>query len=172
MQNLSKEAHEILEGKAISLAEEVDWAEVHILVAEIEEMEGLEPGSLKEAMRQGDWELWKKAMEEELTMLGDTGTWELVDPPNNVNVVGSKWVFKAKKDAAGNVVRYKARLVAQGFSQVPGVDYFDTFAPVAKLASICAILAIAAARNMEIHQIDIKGAFLNGKLTDDERIYM
>jgi len=63
-------------------------------------------------------------------------------------------------------------LVAQGFSQVPGVDYFDTFAPIDKLASICAVLAIAAACNMEIYQIDIKGAFLNGKLTGNERIYM
>jgi len=73
---------------------------------------------------------------------------------------------------AGNVVYYKVHLVAQGFSQVPGVDYFDNFAPVAKLASIHAVLAIVAARNMEIHQIDIKGAFLNGKLTDNECIYM
>jgi len=77
-------------------------------------------------------------------------------------------VFKAKKNAAGNVVCYKARFIAQGFSQVPGVDYFDTFAPVAKLASIHAVLTIAAACNMEIHQIDIKRAFLNGKLTNDE----
>ena len=70
------------------------------------------------------------------------------------------------------MVRYKAHLVAQGFSQVPGVDYFDTFAPVAKLASIHVALAIAAANNMEIHQIDIKGAYLNRKLNSDEQIYM
>ena len=107
-------------------------------------------------------------MEEELTMLGDTRTWELVDSPNNVNVVGLKWVFKAKKDAAGNVVHYKACLIAQGFSQVPGINYFDTFVPVAKLASICTVLAIATACNMEIHQINIKGAFLNGKINNDE----
>ena len=135
-------------------------------------MEKLEPGNLREAKGQVDWELWKKAMEEELTMLNDAGTWELIDPPTGVNIVGSKWVFKAKKDAAGNVIHYKARLVAQGFSQVPGVDYFDTFAPVAKLASIRAVLAIAAAQDMEIHQIDIKGAYLNRKLTENERIYM
>ena len=77
-----------------------------------------------------------------------------------------------KKDAAGVVVQYKARLVAQGFSQVPGVDYFDTFAPVARLASTRTVIAIAAAENLEIHQIDIKGAYLNGELTDEERIYM
>ena len=108
-------------------------------------MEKLEPGNLREAKGRVDWELWKKAMEEELTMLNNAGTWELIDPPTGVNIVGLKWVFKAKKDAAGNVICYKARLVAQGFSQVPGVDYFDTFAPVAKLASIRAVLAIAAA---------------------------
>ena len=112
------------------------------------------------------------AMKEEITMLEAAGTWELVDAPAEANIVGSKWVYKAKRDAAGNVVRYKARLVAQGFSQVPGVDYFDTYAPVAHLPSIRTILAIAAARNLEIHQIDIKGAYLNGKLTDDEVIFM
>jgi len=70
------------------------------------------------------------------------------------------------------VVCYKACLVAQGFSQIPGINYFDTFAPVAKLASIKVVLAIAATWNMEIHQIDIKGAYLNGKLTNDKQIYM
>jgi len=86
--------------------------------------------------------------------------------------VGPKWVFRAKKDTAGNVVRYKAQLVAQGFSQVPGVDYFDMFAPVARLASIRAILAVTAVNDYEIHQIDIKGAYLNGVLTPSEVIYM
>jgi Reverse transcriptase (RNA-dependent DNA polymerase) len=69
-------------------------------------------------------------------------------------------------------VRYKVRLVAQGFSQVPGVDYFDTYAPAAKLASIRTVLALAAAKDMELHQIDIKGTYLNGELTDKETIYM
>ena len=86
--------------------------------------------------------------------------------------MGSKWVFRVKKNAAGNVVRYKARLVAQGFSQVPGVDYFDTFAPVARLASIRAVLAFAAAENLETGQIDVKGAYLNGELSADEVVYM
>lgn len=81
-------------------------------------------------------------------------------------------MFRAKKDAAGNIVRHKARLVAQGFSQVPGVDYFDTYAPVAKLASIRTVLALAARLDLEIHQIDIKGAYLNGELTGNEVIYM
>ena len=83
-----------------------------------------------------------------------------------------KWVFHAKKDAAGNVVHYKAWLVAQGFSQVPSIKYFNTFTPVAHLASICAVLTVAAVNDYEIHQIDIKGAYLNGILTASEVIYM
>ena len=105
-------------------------------------------------------------------MLRAAGTWEVIDKPDGVNVVGSKWVFRAKKDVAGNVIRYKARLVAQGFSQVPGVNYFNTFAPVAHLASIRTVLAYAAAEDYETGQIDIKAAYLNGELTEDEVIFM
>ena len=89
------------------------------------------------------------------------GTWELIDLPKNANLVGSKWVFHAKKDTTGNVVRYKAWLVAQGFSQVPGVDYFDTYAPVAKLVSIRTVLALAAHQDMELHLL----RFLSSSLT-------
>ena len=96
----------------------------------------------------------------------------MVNSPPRANIIGSKWVFQAKKDAARHVVQYKAQLVAQGFSQVPGVDYFDTFAPVACLASIQAVLPIAAVNDLEIHQIDIKGAYLNRVLTSQEIIYM
>jgi hypothetical protein len=116
--------------------------------------------------------LWEKAIEEELLTLQCAGTWMLVDAPKGANVVGSKWVFQAKKDAGGKVVRYKARLVTQGFSQAPGVDYFDTFTLVARLTSIRTVLAFAAAENYETGQIDIKGAYLNGKLTANETIYM
>ena len=144
----------------------------YALAAEISEAEALEPQTLKEARSRPDWPLWEKAINEELATLRATGTWELVDIPSNANLVGSKWVFQVKKDTAGHVVWYKARLVAQGFSQVPGVDYFDTFAPVARLSSIRAVLAIAAVENLEIHQIDIKGAYLNGVLTSQETIYM
>ena len=151
-----------------------DWMMVMegAMMAQTSEMEALEPPSLAAAKKSPDWPAWEKAIYEELEVLKAAGTWKSVDPPSGANIVGSKWVFRAKKDAAGVVVRYKARLVAQGFSQVPGVDYFDTFAPVARLSSIRTVLAIAAAQNLEIHQIDIKGAYLNGELTDDEVIYM
>ena len=81
-------------------------------------------------------------------------------------------MFCAKKDAAGHVVCHKACLVAQGYSQVEGIDYFDTFAPVATLVSIRTVLAMAAQSNLELHQINIKGSYLNRMLTNDEVIYM
>jgi hypothetical protein len=77
-----------------------------------------------------------------------------------------------KKDVAGNIVHYKACLVAQGFSQIGGIDYDDMYVPVAKLASTCAIIAMANRLGFEMHQIDIKGAYLNGKLQDNEVLYM
>ena len=80
--------------------------------------------------------------------------------------------FVPKKNGSGVIIQYKAHLVTQGFSQVPGVNYFDTFTPVAKLVLIHAILAIAAGDDLEIHQIDIKGVYLNGELTDCKIIYM
>jgi Reverse transcriptase (RNA-dependent DNA polymerase) len=120
----------------------VDWmmaahfAEEYAMVVEISNVEALEPQSLAEAKCRPDWPLWEKAIYEELATLKEMGTYELVKPPADANIVGSKWVFRAKKDAAGTVVCYKGRLVAQGFSQVPGIDYFDTFAPVTKLVPI------------------------------------
>ncbi|GLB45851.1 putative reverse transcriptase (RNA-dependent DNA polymerase) [Lyophyllum shimeji] len=168
-----EEPTRVLEGEG-----EADWmmaadfAEEYAMAAEIGDAEALEPRSLAEAKRCPDWPLWEKAIQEELATLRDAGTWEVTEAPAGANIVGSKWVFRAKKDAVGNVVRYKALLVAQTFSQVPGVDYFDTFAPVAKLASIRAVLALAAAEDMEMHQIDIKGAYLNGELTSRETIFM
>jgi len=144
----------------------------YALAAETSYAEGLDPQSLAEVKRRSDWPLWESAIKEELALLETTGTYELTEAPPDANIVGSKWVFRIKKDAAGNAVRFKARLVAQGFSQVPGVDYFDTFAPVARLASIRSVFAMAARLDMELHQIDIKGAYLNGELTSRERIYM
>jgi len=102
----------------------------YALAAEISQAEALELRTLTEAHARADWSLWNKAIHEELEILRATGTWVFGATPPNANVVGSKCVFKAKKDAAGNVVRYKARLVAQGYSQVPSIDYFNTYHPL------------------------------------------
>ena len=149
-----------------------DFADEYAMLAEISEIEAFESHTLTEAKCHPDWPLWEVAIHEELETLRKAGTWELTEAPQGVNIVSSKCIFCAKKDTAGNVICYKARLVAQGFSQVLGVNYFDTFAPVAKLASIRAVLAIAAANDLEMHQIDIKGAYLNGVLTNRKVIYM
>ena len=94
------------------------------------------------------------------------------EAPPGANIIGSKWVLKAKKDTASNIIHYKARLIAQGFSQISGVDYNNTYEPVAKLASTCAIITMANCLGFKMHQIDIKGAYLNGKLQDNEVLYM
>jgi hypothetical protein len=120
-----------------------------------------EPRMYKEAMAREDQEEWKKAMEEELEVLMEMGTWDLidiVDAPPGTHVIGSRWVFHRKRDAAGNIIRYKAHLVAQGFSQAYRVDYFETYSPVVKLQSFCILLSFAAWNSWPMWQLDIKGA--------------
>ncbi len=124
------------EGGVVEDEDDSDWEEVYAFVVETGAAEGIEPQSLAEAKRLPDWPEWDRAMKEEIATLERTGTYIEVEAPQGVNIVGCKWVFRLKRDASGNIVRRKARLVAQGFSQVPGVDYFDTYAPVAKFASI------------------------------------
>ena len=130
-----------------------------------------EPTTYKEAINhESNSEIWKKAIQEEMDSLEKNETWDIVERPPGTNVVGSKWIFKEKRDADGEISRYKARLVAQGFSQQEGVDYDDTYAPVAKYSSIRTVLAIANELNLEVHQMDVKTAFLNGDIDTD--IYM
>ena len=111
-------------------------------------------------------------MQKELVALEKARTWTIVECPPNVNVVGCKWVFQIKRNANGEIDKYKARLVAKGYSQVYGVDYYDTYAPVAHLASLCTILAITTRNNWDIDIFNFQSAFLNGKLDADEVIYM
>ena len=98
------------------------------------------------------------------------GTWKLIDKPPSLVPIVNKWVYTKKRDKEGNVVKYKAQLVAKGCTQQPGHDYLETHSPVIRMESIRAILAIAATRKLHMHQMDIKGAYLNGTLK--ERVYM
>jgi len=129
-----------------------------------------EPKTYKEAMLGPDKEEWKKAMEEEYSSLVDKGTWEIIQKPRGAKVLDAKWVFKIKKNADGNVERYKARLCIRGFRQQFEIDYFETFSTVCRYESIRLILALAAAEGWSMMQFDIKTAFLNGDL--EEEVFM
>ena len=105
-------------------------------------------------------------MQEELTALARNQTWTLVPSPPNIDVIGSRWVFKVKQRADGSLERYKARLVAQGFNQRTGIDCGDTYSPVVKPATIRTVLTYALSKNWHIHQLDLKNAFLHSFLTE------
>ena len=129
-----------------------------------------EPCNINEAWNGRNSAEWKKATESEYESLVDNHTWDLVPPPDDKNIIGSKWVFKVKRNADGTVQKFKARLVAQGYTQSPGIDYDEVFAPVVRYTSIRTLLAVANICNWEIHQMDAKTAFLQGNL--NEEIYM
>ncbi len=113
---------------------------------------------------------WRAAMMEEMEALDKNNTWVITTLPPNKKVVGCKWIFTVKQTSEGKVERYKARLVAKGYSQTYGVDYDETFAPVAKMNTIRAIISIAANKGWSLFQMDVKNAFLHGDL--QEEVYM
>ena len=104
---------------------------------------------------------WKAAMDLEMHAILGNNTWTLVPCPSRVNTIGCRWIFRHKLDSAGKLERYKARLVAQGFSQLPGLDYDETFSPVVKPATIRTVLSIAISPSWPIHQLDLKNLFLS-----------
>ncbi|WVZ84668.1 hypothetical protein U9M48_031673 [Paspalum notatum var. saurae] len=113
---------------------------------------------------------WVNAKHEELENFERNHVWDLVEPPPNYRSIGTKWVFKNKQGENGMVVRNKARLVAQGFCQKEGIDYEETFAPVARLEAIRILLTFAASKGFKLQQMDIKSAFLNGFI--EEEVYV
>ncbi|KAJ9513534.1 hypothetical protein QJQ45_006176 [Haematococcus lacustris] len=128
--------------------------------------------TVAEALASPQADMWIEAMNAELASLHSNQTWSLEERPANARVLPTKWVLKVKRDAAGNVERYKARLVAKGYFQQSGVDVGDVYAPVSKHTTLRALLAKAAAENMEVHQLDFETAFLNGVLEEHEVIYV
>ena len=111
-----------------------------------------------------------EAMKVKYEALMKNETWDLVPYPNENNVIGNKWTYKVKFNSVGDIEKYKARLVAKGFAQKYGVDYEETFAPVAKMPTVRIILSLSAAQGWKVFQLDVKSAFLNGDL--DVEIFM
>ena len=125
------------------------------------------PTTLKDVLASPEKDKWIEAMKKEMKSLNDNDVWDLCHLPEDKNVVGSKWVFKLKTGAEGTVVRYKARLVAQGFSQKFGTDYDETFCPVVRLESLRTLVALSVQYGLKLHQIDVTTAFLNGELKEE-----
>ena len=125
--------------------------------------------SLKEAKNSPDWPEWEKAMKTELDLLSEKGPWELVQKPPDVVPISNKWVFIKKQNKEGDVIRYRARLVAKGCAQRPGFNYTETFSPVIRMDTLCVILALVPKKGLQLHQMDVKGAYLNGTLQETTR---
>ncbi|RVW71217.1 Retrovirus-related Pol polyprotein from transposon TNT 1-94 [Vitis vinifera] len=136
------------------------------IVLQIEE----DPKTYKEAMASRDVAFWKEAINDEMDSIMSNQTWELVDLPPGSKPIGCKWVFRRKYHTDGMIQTFKARLVAKGFKQREGIDYFDTYVPVARTTSIRILFALASIHNLFVHQMDVKTAFLNGDL--NEEVYM
>ncbi|GJR82913.1 zinc finger, CCHC-type containing protein [Tanacetum coccineum] len=121
-------------------------------------------------MKSQDVALWKEVINNEMDSIMGNNTWVLTDLPPGYRPLGCKWIFKIKLKVDGTVEKFKARLVIQGFKQKSGIDYFDTYAPVARISTIRLRIAMASMHSLIIHQMDVKTTFLNGKL--EEEVYM
>ena len=129
-----------------------------------------EPASIEDVLQSPKKDKWMNAMEQEMKSLKENEVWELVELPKDRKTVGCRWVYKLKSGPDGSIDRYKARLVAQGFSQKYGTDYDETFCPVVRLESLRTMIALAVQHGLKLHQVDVTTAFLNGKL--EEEVYM
>lgn len=129
-----------------------------------------EPRTLSKALSGPEAQKWKEAANEEYSSLIKNGTWKLTTLPQNRKAISNRWIFKRKYDQDGNISRYKARLVVRGFSQIAGLDYLETFAPVIKFTTVRIVLALVAQLDLECHQMDVKTAYLNGEV--EEELYM
>ncbi|GKD68078.1 retrovirus-related pol polyprotein from transposon TNT 1-94, partial [Tanacetum coccineum] len=124
----------------------------------------MEPKKLIEALKEEGWII---AMQEELNQFERNKVWALVPKPHGKTIIGTKWIWKNKMDKKGIVIKNKARLVSQGYNQQEGIDYEETFAPVARLEAIRIFLAYAAYMGFMVYQMDVKSAFLNGKISEE-----
>ncbi len=130
-------------------------------------MNVVEPYSYKEANESSEW---KTTMKQEYDSIIRNNTWELVELPRGKQTIGCKWLYKLKINANGTIEKLKARLVAKGYSQQEGIDYDETFSPVAKLNTIRMIISLDTKHHWMIHQLDVKYSFLNGDLKEEIQV--
>jgi len=128
------------------------------------------PVSFRQAMKSNNSKIWFDDMKQELKSMDDNKVWDLVKLPKGSKRVGWKWVFKTKRDSKGNIERYKARLAAKGYTQKDDIGYKETFSPISKKDSLRIVMTLVAHYDLELHQMDVKTAFLNGDL--EEEVYM
>ncbi|GJR86729.1 putative ribonuclease H-like domain-containing protein [Tanacetum coccineum] len=128
----------------------------------------VEPKNFKSAATE---DCWFQAMQEEIHEFDRLDVWELVPPPDSAMIIALKWIYKVKLDEYGDVLKNKARLVAKGFRQEEGLDFEESFAPVARLEAIRIFIANAASKNMTVYQMDVKTAFLNGELKEEVYVH-
>ncbi|KAL4035072.1 hypothetical protein IC575_003746 [Cucumis melo] len=141
--------------------DKIDYAK---LIANICYTSSIEPTSINEAFKD---DFWINAMQEELLQFQRNNLWTLVPKPDKANIVGTKWILKNKTDEKRSITKNKARLVAQDYSQVEGVDFDETYALVATLKAICLLLSISCIRKFKLYQMDVKSSFLNGYLNEE-----
>ena len=125
-----------------------------------------------QAMAGPNRDLWRTAMEEEISAQEENGTWVIEKPPKGAKKIGSRWVLKRKRNRRNYIRKYKGRIVAKGCSQIEGVHFGETFAPTLRMQSLRIILAYAAYKGWSLRQLDVKTAFLIPTLPDSEVIYM
>ncbi|KAG7564293.1 Integrase catalytic core [Arabidopsis suecica] len=157
--------------KKINSSEKSAISDDYILCqVEFGEWDIKDPVSYSQAMKDVNSDKWIDATKDEIDSMVKNEVWDIVPLPEGHKAVGCKWIFKTKLDCNGNVERYKARLVAKGFNQKEGTDYSETFSPVSRKDSLRIIMALVAHYDLELHQMDVKTAFLNGDLL--EEVYM
>ncbi|KAL0325017.1 UNVERIFIED_CONTAM: Retrovirus-related Pol polyprotein from transposon TNT 1-94 [Sesamum radiatum] len=129
-----------------------------------------DPKTFDKAMKSHDVAFWKEAVNDEMDSIIGNNTWVLVNLPPGCKPLGYKWIFKKKMKVDGTIEKFNARLVIQGFRQRPGIDYFNIYAPIARISTIRLLIALASIQNLVIHQMDVKTTFLNEDL--DKEVYM
>jgi hypothetical protein len=164
------EGHDGLEASGAEFENPTEAELLHEAVHEAMSAVTEDQPPIESAINGPESDQWKQALKEELDQIEKLGTWEFVEAPDNANIIPCRWVLRRKRNAQGEISRYKARLVAKGFRQQFGVDYTDTFAPTVRPATLRILLALGAAKGDDIiiEQADVKNAYLNAWMHDDE----